>query len=115
MPVASAPAVFRVVGVEVEVDPSPDTFAALRRVYSIIREAPEPIREAWTPTVFVDYDSFVEKASLLDAQCLMRSADLPLFFEGLQRAGSPVPRKCAQRRVHIWLELLESAGQGVTG
>ena len=101
MPVAGASADFRVVSVEVEVDPSPDTSAALSRVYSIIREAP-------TRTDF-DYQD-----SLLDALNPMRSADRGLSVKGLLRAGSPVPRIYIQR-AHAWLQLLGPAVQGVTG
>ena len=43
---------FRVVGVKIVVDPSPDAFAALRRAYSIVHAVPESPRtevysEAW--------------------------------------------------------------------
>ena len=99
---------FRIAGVEIEVDPSPDAFAALRRVYSIIHEAPA------SPRTDDDFE-----ASLMDALNRMRRVDRWAFLRRLERAGTPVPRRCVQATMR-WLERIDPTGpkhrvQGVTG
>ena len=98
---------FRVVGVKIVVDPSPDAFAALRHAYSIVHAVPESPRtevysEAW-----------------LGAELpRMSIADGWDFLLRLERDGSLVPRQCVRAAID-WLGSLDPAGhrrvQGVTG
>ena len=102
------PADFRIAGVEIEVDPSPDAFAALRRVYSIIHAAPASSRTE------------VDSEAWLGAELpRMSIADRWAFLRRLERAGTPVPRRCVQATMR-WLERIDPTGpkhrvQGVTG